>query len=292
MGGTEAEPIFVTAADIARNFGRWQDEASRAPVIVTHHGRRRVVILAADAFEQLAATPSKDPCEARLAALLNHSAEAFFAVNAAMTVTVANQMLLDFIGSTVGQVVGRPYGEVFPAAARSLPGEHVRRVLRTGEPCQFEMLSTVRRGAVLDVRAFPYADGVGVLCLNRTEERMVARQLRGAGSLEQALLVADHASVVELNIRGGIVAASRAFEEMTGFGPSELVRHRLADLLVPRTRSGLISALEAVFAGDGPGSAKAVVLGRDGRETPVMLGLAAMDDLEHQRAVRVVVLPA
>jgi PHD/YefM family antitoxin component YafN of YafNO toxin-antitoxin module len=29
----------ITASDFARNFGRWQDEAHREPVLVTSHGR-------------------------------------------------------------------------------------------------------------------------------------------------------------------------------------------------------------------------------------------------------------
>jgi PAS domain S-box-containing protein len=193
---------------------------------------------------------------------------------------------------TAAQLVGRPYDEVFPAAARSIPGEHYRRVLRTGEPTQFELRSTVRADTILDVRAFPYADGVGVLFINRTEERALAQRLRGSAALEQALLIADHAAVLELNIRGGIVGTSKAFEQMTGFSAADLLRCRLADLLVPRGRAAVFSALEEVFAGRGPASASAVVLGKNGVETPIMLGLAAIDDYAQQPGVKVVVLRA
>lgn len=291
MGMIDNDRVFVTAGEIARNFGRWQDEAARAPVVVTHHGRQRVVLLSADTFDEMAAG-SADPSEARLAALLGHSVEGFFALDGGMTIIAVNQVFQDYTGMTAGQMIGRPYAEVFPAAAMTLPGEHFRRVVRTGEPCQFELLSTVRAGAILDVRAFPYADGVGVLYVNRTEERAMAERLRGAGALEKALLAAGHAAIVELNVRGAIVAVSPALERMTGFDRTELMRHRLADLLAPRTRSGMLAALDAVLAGEGPASANAVVLGRDGIETLVALGISAIDDLDEQRGAKVVMLRA
>lgn len=160
MGLVDNERLFVTAGEVARNFGRWQDEAARMPVVVTHHGRQRVVLVSAETFDEMTAE-STDPYQARLAAVLGHSAEGFFAMDGAMVLAAANQAFEDFTGMAAAQMIGRPYAEVFPTAAQSIAGEHFRRVLRTGEPCQFELHSTVRTGAILDVRAFPYATASG-----------------------------------------------------------------------------------------------------------------------------------
>lgn len=296
MRGPDEEPVFVTAGEIARNFGRWQDEAARGPVIVTHHGRPRVVFLSADTFTGYAKTSSDGETpevafEARLNAVLGHSTEGFFALDHAMTIIGVNRVFEDFFGLAASQMIGRPYAEVFSGADRTPAWEQFQRVLRTGEPCEFELHSKIRIGTILDVRAFPYAGGMGALFINRTEERTMAEKLRGVAALEQALKAADHAGIIELNVRGGIVAASRAFERLTSFGPGELARCRLIDLLVPRTRPDVVAAIEAALNGEGPQSAVAVVLGRDGKETAVKMGIAALEDQHQISGAKVVILP-
>lgn len=43
----------TTAADLQRNFSLWQDRALRTPVTVTHHGRRRLVLVSAEEYDRL-----------------------------------------------------------------------------------------------------------------------------------------------------------------------------------------------------------------------------------------------
>ena len=43
----------VTAGDVQKNFGRYQDQALVEPVIVTKYGRPSVVILSAGEYERL-----------------------------------------------------------------------------------------------------------------------------------------------------------------------------------------------------------------------------------------------
>lgn len=45
----------ASAAEVARNFGRFKEIAQRAPVEVTSHGRSSVVLLSADEFARLKA---------------------------------------------------------------------------------------------------------------------------------------------------------------------------------------------------------------------------------------------
>src|SRR5262245_61656407 len=44
----------VPAAELMRNFGRWQDRTAHGPVFVTNHGRPRVVLLAFEEYERIA----------------------------------------------------------------------------------------------------------------------------------------------------------------------------------------------------------------------------------------------
>src|SRR4051812_8577787 len=43
----------VPAAELMRNFGRWQDRTAHGPVFVTNHGRPRVVLMSIDDFERI-----------------------------------------------------------------------------------------------------------------------------------------------------------------------------------------------------------------------------------------------
>jgi len=43
----------VTSRDFQRNLGHYQDEALKEPVAITHHGRRRLVLISADEYQQL-----------------------------------------------------------------------------------------------------------------------------------------------------------------------------------------------------------------------------------------------
>lgn len=37
-------PTTVSAADVIRNFGLWQERALAGPITITHHGRARTVL--------------------------------------------------------------------------------------------------------------------------------------------------------------------------------------------------------------------------------------------------------
>jgi prevent-host-death family protein len=46
-------PATVTAAEVSKNFGAWQDAAVRDPVIITKNGRPRTVLMAYEDFVRL-----------------------------------------------------------------------------------------------------------------------------------------------------------------------------------------------------------------------------------------------
>ncbi len=84
MKSLNSEPLSVTAGEISRNFGHWQDRALEAPVIVTHHGRPRVAVVSAGLFFGLTedgggGREARERSEAALAALLGAMSEAFVA---------------------------------------------------------------------------------------------------------------------------------------------------------------------------------------------------------------------
>ena len=48
-------PIRATAKEVQKNFGRFQDEALKQPVLVTNNGRPKTVLISIDDYERMSA---------------------------------------------------------------------------------------------------------------------------------------------------------------------------------------------------------------------------------------------
>lgn len=47
--------VTVTAADLAKQFGKFRDMALTAPVSITHHGRETLVLMSTEEYHRLKA---------------------------------------------------------------------------------------------------------------------------------------------------------------------------------------------------------------------------------------------
>lgn len=283
MNNGHGEPSVVTAGEISRNFGQWQDRALSGPVIVTHHGRPRVVLVSADYYSAsrehgaFHAGEDQEPSfETSQHAILDHVTEAFMALNAQLHITAVNHVFEALVGHSASQLVGRFWEELFPPTAHTLMGEQLKRALRTGETLEFEAPGDapgVRRYAF---RAFPYPGGVAVLIQNRTAEREMQAQLSEARALNAALSLLPAVMVLRLNVRGVLTSIDPSFAKRLGFSADELISCRLPDIVRPRDRADLTAAVEAVLQGDAPSQIATTLLVKDGGELRVRIGLAAV----------------
>ena len=300
MNNGHGETSVVTAGEISRNFGQWQDRALGGPVIVTHHGRPRVVLVSADYYSASKEDHSFHPREDREPsyevsqhAILDHVTEAFMALNAELHITAVNHVFEALVGHNASQLAGR-WKQVRPEpAARSLMGEQFKRALRTGETLEFEAPGDapgVRRYAF---RAFPYPGGVAVLIQNRTAEREMQAQLNEARALDAALSMLPQVMVLRLNVRGVLTTVDAGFAKRLGFSAEELICCRLPDIARPGDRAELTAALEAALQGGQPSQISTTLLIKDGGELPVRIGLATVvRDLAPDGLVAAVTLDA
>lgn len=276
----ESAASTVTAAEISRNFGLWQDRALGGPVIITHHGRPRVALVAIEHLQQDAAParllPPGQDYETRLSALVEHAWEGLLVLDANLAVRDANGVFELMIGKNAGQLAGRGLEAVFGGAAQFVIGEQIRRVLRTGEVVEFTTQAIGPPGRHYALRAFPYAGGVGLLILNNTAEHDMTTYVQEARALESALTAVGGVSVVRLNIRGVFSAIDDAFAALSGFAAVELAEARLTDVVRPRDRAELSHALEQVFQTGAPRRLSTTLLVKDGDERRIEVGLAAI----------------
>lgn len=270
----------ATAGEVSRNFGQWQDVALTGPVIITHHGRPRVVLLSAERYAswndlpEIARAAGDQAAATCRDALLEHMAEGFIALDPTLHVIAVNPVFEALAGRGAGQLVGANWGDLFPLAPQAVIAEQMRRVLRTGEAVEFEADSTLQSGRCYGVRVFPYPGGVAALFVNRTEEHDLRIRLRHAQAMRAATAALPQLAVARLNIRGVLADMDADFLRLTGFSNAELLDCRLTDIIRPNDRRALTQALEKVLQG-GPATRMATALMvKAGDERPVELALA------------------
>ncbi len=276
----DSPATHATAGEVSRNFGQWQDVALTGPVIITHHGRPRVVLLSADRYASWNNLPAAGvntdahAAETSREALLEQMAEGFIALDPTLRVTKVNPVFEALAGRSAGQLVGAGWSDLFPLPTQAVIAEQMRRVLRTGEAVEFEADSTVQPGRCYGVRVFPYPGGVAALFANRTEEHSLRGRLRHAGAIQTATAALPRLAVARLNIRGVLAEMDKDFLRLTGFSGAELLDCRLTDIVRPSDRRALSQALEKVLQGGPATRVETALLVRAGDERPVELSLA------------------
>lgn len=278
MKSLNAEPLSVTAGEISRNFGHWQDRALEAPVIVTHHGRPRVAVVSAGLFFGLTDDSGGREAQARsetaLSALLGAMSEAFIAFDEHLRVAAVNQPFQALAGLSAAQLEGLACADLFPAPSQAMIGEQLLRSLKAGEVVDFEAKASPDGARRCSMRAFPYPGGVALLMLNRSEERDLRRRFDAAEAFRTATSNLHDLGAARLNVRGAFAEMDERFAAMTGFKVEELIDYRLTDVVRPAERHALSAQIEAVLRTNAPAVTVATLLVKNGGERPIELSLA------------------
>jgi len=116
--------------------------------------------------------------EARIAVLLEGIGDAFYALDAEWRFTYINRAAQDYFGVPARDMLGRVIWDVFPQSE----GTELRRcyeaVAATGVPATFESEAVGVPGRYLELRVFPYDDGLGISFRDWTELRRAAEDLQ------------------------------------------------------------------------------------------------------------------
>lgn len=275
-------PRFVTAAEITRNFGMWQDRAAQAPLVVTHHGRPRVVMIAAEDYELLSRPPAEHGATSTdgtaLGLLVERIDGGFAAFDAQLRFVRLNGAALVHFDLPVDALVGRSLVELFPALDGGPVPALLRRVARSSEAASLETPSLLRPGRLLRLHAFPWPGGLALLFRDVAEEELAARALAERAALTVARDVHGGAVTARLSLRGTFERVDPALARLAGFAPERLLGVRLTDLLALSRRGAALSEIEAVL---GRGEARCLdtmLLVNGGGERAARIGMAPLRD--------------
>ncbi|MBA2933208.1 type II toxin-antitoxin system Phd/YefM family antitoxin [Sphingomonas sp. CGMCC 1.13654] len=267
-------PRFVSAAEITRNFGMWQDRTAQGPLIVTHHGRPRCVLVSATAWQQMA---SIEPVSDDERALIEHDLLAeridsgFVALDGDLMIRGANALGAMMLGHARDTLVGLSFAEAMPVLADGPVGGQLRRTLRSGEDGR---LIAPHGGGKLRVHVFPWPDGVALTLRPAGEEDEADHAERTAVALREAIEAHGAIGTAQISMRGTIKTADAGFARMAGFTAGRLVGVRATDLLALSARTKVSEAMEDVLSGKGARSVDSRLLVNGAEERPVHIAIA------------------
>lgn len=269
----------VTAAEITRNFGVWQDRARDAPVVVTHHGRPRCVLLSANSFDALR---QPDDVEARAGQirleqdiLAERIDAGFLVLDQLLDVAAANTMASVLFETGREELAGARLADLIPEFMDSVVEAQLRRALRYRESVR---TSIVLKGERMHLHAFPWPGGLGMTFKPARSDAGSEHAEAENAAFRALIQMDDGVGVATLTVRGTLAKVDEGFASLVGLDGQRLQGVRLLDLILRNDRMTVGSAIESVLCGGKRSAIDASLLDNDGDEVPVRILLAALQD--------------
>ncbi len=285
-------PVYVTSAEIVRNFGSWQDKVVRAPVVVTSHGRPRCVLLSTELYDSMRS--ESGPADGTNRTALEHAVltermdDGFLAMDYSLTIVSANAIGAMMLACSRELLVGASLLDALPAF-RNGPGEsQLRRTIRSGEDGHFFAAGP---NYEFRVHAFPWPTGVALTFRRSTVEDGTEERMLAALSLRQALQVHGAIGMAEVSVRGTFVSVDPAFARIAGFPADRLVGSRLVDILTFNDRARATDAVERTLATQEPKTFVSTLLREAGERRTIRFSLALLVAGNSARSLTVVLTP-
>lgn len=286
---------FVSAAEITRNFGLWQDRAAQRPLIVTHHGRPRVVMLSVadyDALAEQVSVTTNVEADARLSGVLDHLVSGFIALDSDLRFRRVNVVAAAYFERSEESLIGHPLDQSFPEMRDGLVLSRLRHVLRTGEEIAFDAPAQLHDDRLMRFRIFPYPGGVAALFNNVAEQIDQEREAAEQVSLCAARSAHGGVGIGRLSVRGTFAEVEDSLAAMAALDPAKLVGVRLVDLLALNRRVAAAVEIETVLSGGGTHVFDSVMLVNGGEDRPIRIALAEIREGFAVAGAMVMITPA
>jgi PAS domain-containing protein len=246
---TQTQPMqCVSSAELTRNFGAWQDRAARGPLVVTHHGRPRCVLLAAEAYAQYSRAPVQEEETALDQGLLSERIDMGLVVlDKSLPIEGLNTLASVMLGRSRDRLVGLSILDLLPRLAEDPYHPQMRRVLRSASPARFSLLGQDERA--MHIHAFPWPTGIALTLQSASSEEEAQAELARARALSAALQTHGNIGTAHLTVRASIAEVDHSFASIVGIAPERLTGARVTDLFAMSSRDVVSAALEQVITG-------------------------------------------
>jgi PAS domain-containing protein len=279
----------VTASELVRQFGIWQDRAAQAPVYILNRGRPRLMLATVDLMNALCAPRGPGTTPDMLALLLGAMDELVVLIGPERTIVAASTGARGHFGAAV--MPGGPATALGDEASRPLLAAALRRVAQTGLSEIVEFPSPSRPGRVLSGLLRPLDDHV----LMAVRDHTLTEELRDAEALSDAQAAAASSAgvaVVTINLRGYVEEPSIALARLSGLPVETLATARFVSLLELAHRPATGELIEAVIRDGTARAIDAALLVNRGDPVPIRIGLSAVRQNLTVRAVCAMIAPS
>lgn len=260
----------VTASELVRQFGLWQERALQQPVFVLRRGRPSLVLTSLELMRRLC-QPHEAASDATLATLLMDAMrERVIVADGAGRIETLNRAARIAFAAGAG-AAGQPIARLFGEAMAGFLLDLADRARRVGAPEQAEVALRARRYSIVIV---PFGDGALIVADDVSadaEGEVMAHRLT---SLESAFDALAGTAWARVNLRGYVDAVGASLTHLTGNDRATLMAVRFVTLLDAADRAAVAAAIEAVIAEAAPRRAAARLQHRDGRQLAADLSLA------------------
>ena len=269
----------VSAADLVRHFGNWQDRARDRPIVVTRHGKNTHALLSYDKYLALIG-PSEfpgtdDAVDRSIVAMFDEISAAIFILSDDLAVLQANRAARDLIRLGSGQIDLRPFAALFPEAGNELIYRYLRRTIATGEHLSADTrLANSERWIHFQTMRVPA--GVAIKMRDTTED-ITARHMADVKEGMIAAMEADGSiGYARISVREMVERADRVLIDMLGISEDVFRRVKFSTVIPASHRAAFTDALEEVFTGKGPVSIESRLFSREGAQLPVRMSIVEL----------------
>ena len=159
---------LVTASELVRHFGLWQERASQAPVYVLFRGRPRLVLTSIEVMEALLAPhlPERDTPALDAAALLDLVRDMVVIADADLRILAASRTARGYFSEAVAP--GAALDALVPSGARDVLLNTLRHVRAAAVAQTVDLPSPRPGGGLLTLTIEPHRRAVAVLAVDIT----------------------------------------------------------------------------------------------------------------------------
>lgn len=277
----------VTASDLVRHFGLWQERASREPVYVLHRGRARFMLTSVEIMQALCSPHLAGAGDAALPdigveSLLDLTRDTLLIVDRDLGLISASRAARRYFGESAKP--GAALDALFRTASAPLVSEAVRRVMASGLPEEIETGGPYA-GRSIAVAIDPLGSGA---CMRISDMTIVddIAAIRAAHVADvAALAVTGLVAIGRVNLRGYLEPPFGQIAAMAGVDAQSLASTRFVGLIDLSTRVAVGQALETAIDTRAATQADARLLVCGATTKPVRLGFSPIGRGAHVSAI-------
>lgn len=232
----------VSASDLVRRFGEWQERALTTPVFVMRRGRPALVLTSFDLMRRLCTPDEREPLSERPIYLDSLREPVMWIDEAGRIRDINRAARLAFAGSD--RPIGAGLADILPGGIAAFLHDIARRAIRTGT-VEHSEIAVERRHYTMTV--LPARDHAILIADDISDDAALAIERAKANAVAAAIESHPAVATVHLNLRGYIDGSAGSLARLCGIDPSTLGAIRFVTLIDIASRVAVGEAIEAVF---------------------------------------------